>query len=141
MIARLLSQALPWLIVAVLMLNMAQKRHGEAGHTRRLASLYLALALAALFATAWTVVNSEHVLHIRLNDAALLAPAALIGFVLWTFRRRVFPYRLRCAGCGKRLPIRQIALSDEANCEACRRPAAQAPIRPVSRSSDGQAGE
>jgi hypothetical protein len=107
---------LKWMLVPVLLLwgyHLAQRRHSETVGGKREATLYLTLLLLA----AWVAVFAFIRLIIR--DIFLLAlAAAVIAVAVWQ-RRRLFPYRRRCAQCSRSLGLERILFHGNNLCETC----------------------
>ncbi len=107
---------LKWMLVPVLLLwgyHLAQRRYSETVGGKRAATLYLTLLLIA----AWVAIYAFIRLVIR--DIFLLAlAAAMIAVAVWQ-RRRLFPYRRRCAQCSRPLGLERILFHGNNLCEAC----------------------
>ncbi len=112
-IAYALSRILPYALIAVLVLNLVQGRHKQRAMQKRLATLYLACIILALLALTLVMVRFD------LNDLLLAPGAAFLAGVVWTQRRYLLPYRMRCAQCGAALGVHRILFRDSKCCEAC----------------------
>ncbi|MFW5880131.1 MAG: hypothetical protein ACOCU9_00725 [Spirochaetota bacterium] len=60
-----------------------------------------------------------------LSDAYLLAAVFVVSLAAWLLRKQVFPYRLSCPQCGRRLSILSpdaltIYAMDDNLCDECR---------------------
>jgi 8-oxo-dGTP diphosphatase len=102
-----------WPLIVVLVPNLLFRKYGKAASRKRMASLYHAIAVFLITTTAGFIVARE------LTDKYLLAGTALVIVLMVVFRKRVFPYRLTCAGCSKRLDSKTIYFLDDNLCPAC----------------------
>lgn len=100
-------------VVIVLVLNLIQRRHMKRGVKKRFATLYTAILLLFF----WGVAYLFQIY--RVPDIYLLVPAFAATGVFWCLRRKFFPFRLRCASCGARLPLRTVLFDDANLCDAC----------------------
>lgn len=108
-----LAGNLLYLLLAVLLLNMIQRRHQAQTLRKRFATLYIAVLLLSLMAGAIVIV------YFRLPDLLLLPLLAGLVLIGYFYRAHVFPFRLRCRLCGARLPWRRILFFDENTCDRC----------------------
>lgn len=106
-IAEFVSINFYWVFIAVLVLNMTQRRHQNRAQRKRFATLYIGLALFAFWLAATLI--------LEFNGADwMMAPVALvIGGVCWYYRRAVFPFRLTSRRDGRRLSLNEILYDDE----------------------------
>jgi multisubunit Na+/H+ antiporter MnhG subunit len=108
-----LQKYLFYLLLAVLALNLLQRRYQKYSEKKRFATLYLSMLVLA-----W-MISIIIMVFFRLPDLLLIpftaAPAA-VGIV---FRRRVFPFRLRCAQCRQPLSSKRLLFFDSNACERC----------------------
>ncbi|OHD75116.1 MAG: hypothetical protein A2177_04025 [Spirochaetes bacterium RBG_13_68_11] len=107
---------LKWMLVPVLLLwgyHLAQRRYSETVGDKRAATLYLTLLLLA----AWVVIYAF--VRLGLGDIFLLVPAAAVAAVAVWQRRRLFPYRRRCAQCSKPLGLERILFHGNNLCGTC----------------------
>jgi hypothetical protein len=107
---------LKWMLVPVLLLwgyHLAQRRYSETVGDKRAATLYLTVLLLA----AWVVVFAF--IRLAVRDIFLVAlAAAAIAVVVWQ-RRRLVPYRFRCAQCSRPLGLERILFHGNNLCETC----------------------
>jgi len=103
-----------WPLVVVLVPNLMFRRFGQAAGEKRKASLYQAIAVFLITTLAAFIVERE------LTDTYFYAGLVVILLALVIFRKKTFPYRLNCAGCGKRLDIKTIYFMDNNLCADCR---------------------
>jgi hypothetical protein len=100
-------------IVLVWVYHLFQRRYLSVGLGKRNATLYLTLVLLAVWALAWLL--SEF----SLQDLYLV-PIAFFTLALLVWQRRsIFPYRLRCARCGRALSASRVFFFDSNTCERC----------------------
>ncbi len=105
----------PWLVVALLTLNLGQRRHLEHGERKRLATLYLSLLALGIFSAAQLILLYDW------PSALLLLAVAGVVVVAMTNHAYVFPFRLRCRTCEVRLGIKRIIFYDSNRCASCER--------------------
>jgi len=103
-----------WPLIVVLVPNLMFRRFGQAAGEKRKASLYQAIAIFLITILAAFVVARG------LTDIHFYAGLAFIMIALFIFRGRVFPYRLNCAGCERKLDIKTIYFMDNNLCADCR---------------------
>ena len=119
--ALFLQKYLFYLLLGVLALNLFQRRYQKLSERKRFATLYLAMLVLS-----WMILVIVQ-LHFGWPDWLLvpftLAPVA-VGAV---FHRHVFPFRLRCARCGRALEGKRILYYDSNVCERCDPPQAPPP--------------
>jgi hypothetical protein len=107
---------LKWILIPVVLLwayHLAQRRFAATVGAKRIASMYL----TGLLLTAWVVIYA----FVRLGVPDVWLPAvavAAVGLTVWQ-RKRVFPYRLRCASCAKPLGLLRILFRGDNTCESC----------------------
>ncbi len=100
-------------IVLVWVYHLSQRRSREAGIVKRSATLYFTLVLLAVWALAWLLSTFS------LPDLYLV-PVAFFTIVLLVWQRKaIFPYRLRCARCGRPLSASRVFFLDSNTCETC----------------------
>lgn len=107
---------LRWLLAPIVLLwayHLWQRRFAESVGRKREASLLLTGLMLALWVVAYIFARY------RLADL-WLAPAAsaLVALAIWQ-RRRLFPYRLTCAQCGKPLSAERVLFRGSNACSAC----------------------
>ena len=96
---------LKWMLVPVLLLwayHLAQRRYAETVGAKRAATLYLTLLLLV----AWVAIYAF--VRLGLGDVFLLVPAAAVVAVAVWQRRKLFPYRTRCAQCSRPLGLERV---------------------------------
>jgi hypothetical protein len=112
-VARFLLQAL---LVPVLLLwgyHLAQRRFVDTVGVKRMATLLVTVLLLA----AWLAVYVF--IRLAIRDVFLVALAAAVAAVAVWQRRRLFPYRLRCAQCSRPLGLRRILFHGNNLCGTC----------------------
>jgi hypothetical protein len=102
-----------WVFLAVLALNVIQRRGAGAGGKKRFSTLYLAILIFGL------CVAAAAVIQFHLGDYVLVAYGAAAATVAVVFRRALFPYRLRCSSCGARLTFNEVIANEANRCNAC----------------------
>jgi len=112
-IAYFLQKGLYYLLIALLVFNLLQRKHLKTGAKKRLATLYLAI-LALVLMTAVVLVR-------RFNfSESLLLPVVLAAVLLVLSKRsRFIPFRINCLKCGQRLGWQRLLYHDSNLCEPC----------------------
>ncbi len=112
MILDLYSDFSYWALILILLLNISQRKipHSDA---KRRATLYLAIVLLCVHIL--LALRTQFALPAWLDWASLAA--GLIFIII--FHRKLWPFRFRCAKCGKRLDYNHIAGCDENLCQDC----------------------
>jgi hypothetical protein len=107
---------LRWLLAPIVLLwayHMVQRRSADTVGPKRLATLLQTTLVLVLWVVAYVFVRY------RVDDRWLAAAAlAIVGLAVWQ-RRRLFPYRLRCARCGRPLALQRILFRGSNECETC----------------------
>ena len=108
-ISEFLAQNLFTVLIAVLVLNLVQRRYQSQAQKKRLATLLLAILILLLMGAAATIQ------HFQLHDSLLLPVFLLLAATAYLFRGHFFPFSLHCRKCGKNLPLK-IVLFFDSNC-------------------------
>jgi 8-oxo-dGTP diphosphatase len=113
MIAMKISQPLYYLMMAVLIANLTQRKHVKHGNRKRLASLWVAGIL--LF------VQIELVLiqHFELSDLFLIPALIFVFALVYLFRSKVLIFRTRCVSCNEKMSYSKIIYWDNNMCDSC----------------------
>ena len=111
-----LNKYLFYVLLAVLVFNMLQRKHMKTGEKKRLATLYLAVAVLVLMGLA---AGLSMVRAFPRAELLLIPGAAALGALVYVYRERVLPFRLRCRQCGARLDFERIAYHDSNLCAEC----------------------
>jgi hypothetical protein len=102
-----------YLLLAVLLVNMLQRRYQQHARMKRFATLYIAILVMAL------MVGTVLIVYLDLPDIIFLPLLAVLVFIGYRFRNKVFPFRLNCRICGERLSGKRILYFDSNTCEKC----------------------
>ena len=105
-----------YLMLAVLVVNMLQRRHQQHARNKRLATLYIASLILAL------MVGTALIITFELPDILFLPLLAALILIGYRFRSKVFPFQLNCRSCGERLTGNRILFHDSNTCEKCEQP-------------------
>ncbi len=114
-VATFLGKNLYYLLLAVLFLNLLQRRHMQTGRKKRFATLYIAVAVLVLMSIALGI------MRFRLPDLLLVPAAAALGILFYVYRDRVLPFRLRCHRCHAKLDYNRVLYHDSNLCADCDR--------------------
>lgn len=112
-IAYILQKGLYYLLIALLVFNLLQRKHIKTGAKKRQATLYLAIVVLVLMTAA--------VLIMRFNfSESLLLPVILSAALLvFSKRDRFIPFQINCLKCGQRLGWQRFLYHDSNLCEQC----------------------
>lgn len=112
-IAYFLQKGLYYLLIALLVFNLLQRKHLKTGAKKRQATLYLAIVVLVLMTAA--------VLIMRFNfSESLLLPVILSAALLvFSKRDRFIPFQINCLKCGQRLGWQRFLYHDSNLCEPC----------------------
>jgi len=112
-IAYFLQRGLYYLLIALLVCNLLQRKHLKTGAKKRLATLYLAI-VALVLMTAALLIRSFNF------SENLLLPVVLAAVLLVLSKRsRFIPFRINCLKCGQRLGWKRFLYHDSNLCEPC----------------------
>ena len=95
-----------WVFLAILLVNVFQRRHHSKAVKKRFATLYLGAAAFVIFLMANAVVE------FGLPDWSLIFGIAAVILVLYIYRSHTFPFTLRCRRSGKMLDFQTILYRD-----------------------------
>ena len=100
-------------IVAVWIYHLSQRRRYATGERKRRATLYFSLLLIGVWGVAFLFARYG------VRDIFLVPIAVAAAAIALSQRQFLFPYRLRCARCGKRLPLQRVLFLDADTCPEC----------------------
>ena len=113
MIGQKISSFIYYLMMAVLIANITQRKHVKHGEKKRLATLWIAGVL--LFFQIELVL----IQHYKLSET-LIIPAVLLFLALCYFLRfKIFVFKFKCVSCGAKLNYKRILYWDNNKCEVC----------------------
>ncbi len=113
MIAEKLSQPLYYLMMAVLIANLTQRKHVKHGNKKRLATLWVAGILLFL------QVELVLIQHFKVSDLFLL-PAFILALALfYPLRSKIFIFQAKCAECNEKMDFKKIVYWDNNLCDNC----------------------
>ncbi len=96
-----------WAFLAILVLNVLQKRHQPRAGRKRFATLYIAIGALVFMVAGQTIVTFGG------NDLMLLASLCIIIAVMVHFRSHTFPFSLYSQRDGRKLTWQEILYLDE----------------------------
>ena len=112
-ISSLLLKILLIPMVGLWAFHLYQRRFKDAAVRKRIATLSLTAVIIAAWVAAWFFSRYG------VGDTYLvLVAACAVGVVIWQ-RKRILPYRVRCARCGKPLSLQRMLSYDSNLCDAC----------------------
>jgi 8-oxo-dGTP diphosphatase len=113
MILETIAENYLWFLVAILVVNLYQRKFAPRSFRKRTATLIIA-SLAMLWQIFIVIILSRGWPH------WLAVPALFITFlVAIPFRRRILLFRTSCAECGVKLPLTATINYDDNLCESC----------------------
>ncbi len=95
-----------WVFIAVLVVNLTQRRHQSKAEKKRFATLYLGLAVFVFFILAQLIVRFGG------SDWMLIPSVLLIVATVYVLREHTFPFRLYSPVDGRRLTFQEILYDD-----------------------------
>ncbi len=106
MCAAFMFEKFTWVFLALLFVNVLQRRHGRLAEKKRFATLYLAIAVFLL--QLWS-----GFIHMQGFSDIWLIPGTLVVFgIVIYFRQYTFPFRFLCKASGKRLDMKTFLYRD-----------------------------
>jgi len=113
MIALKLSQPLYYLMMAVLIANLTQRKHVKHGNKKRLATLWVAGILLFL------QVELVMIQHFQLSDVFLI-PSFIFALALaYLLRSKILVFKIRCNSCNEKMSFNKIVYWDNNLCDSC----------------------
>jgi len=109
---QLLADNYLWFLIFILILNMTQRKYKHT-HDKRIATIWLA-TLLMVFNICIVVILTNELNHYL----AWVAFAACVGFG-YIFRDKVWPFRMHCIKCGKKLDFDHVCGCDDNLCNDC----------------------
>jgi len=103
-----------WPLVIVLIPNLLFRKYGQSAGKKRMSSLFQAISIFVITTVAAFMVEKQ------LSDKYLYLAVAVVAVVLYIFRAKVFPYKLKCVECGAKLDYKAIYFMDDNLCDDCR---------------------
>lgn len=116
MISEFIAGNFYYLFLAILVVNLFQRKHQKKSPKKRFATLFLAIGVFIFYTAAQLFRNFE------ISDAFLFPVAAVIIYVFYRYRERLFPFTTKCKKCGKTLDYNQILFNDSNLCGDCEEP-------------------
>jgi hypothetical protein len=107
------SKNIFYLLLAVLALNMFQRRYQQYAQKKRMATLYLGILILVF------MVGTILVVSFKLPEALILPLAAGVILLGYVKREHVLPFRLNCRQCGRRMSSKRVLFFDDNTCDAC----------------------
>ena len=108
-----LAKNIFYLLLAVMALNMFQRRHQQHVQKKRMATLYLGILILVFMVGTFLIVN------FNLPDVLIFPLAAAVILLGYVKREHVLPFRLNCRQCGQRMSSKRILFFDANTCDTC----------------------
>lgn len=112
MVLEVIQTVLIWLLMAVLVFNLSQRKHRAYGERKRVATLFIAGGVMVLYGAAITI-NRFALPHWLF----LPVTAAVIAVFIW--KKDLLPYKTHCVSCGEKLSFQRFLYYDSNLCENC----------------------
>ncbi len=112
MILQTIEQYYTWALIAILLLNFAQRKI-PGTMKKRFATIYLA-SILLLFEVGVVTILARDLNH----NWAWLVLAVCIA-LLYVLRNKALPFRLHCTSCNKRLDFNHVIGHDDNLCQSC----------------------
>ena len=113
MIFEILQYVFTALLIVLLGINFAQRRHMDTGKRKRFAVLYI-LMLGAVPAIA--VIGAANG---SLEPYFFYLSLGAVALCFLVYRKKLFLFRFKCRDCGRPLSLPQILFDDENRCTGC----------------------
>lgn len=113
MILEKINSELYWVIIAVLFLNLTQRKHHPHVDKKRSATLFVAV-LVLLFNMFVAMI-----LQFELPEWTAIPALLIVVVVGYLLRRKIAIFRLRCERCSQRLSFNSIMYRDDNLCDTC----------------------
>jgi ADP-ribose pyrophosphatase len=101
-----------WTLILVLLINMSQRKL-PGSDKKRMATICIAFLFLLFY------IGSIFIAMKELSPWFLLLDLAIVIAIGFIFRSRVWPFRLHCVKCGKKLDYNHIIGHDDNLCEEC----------------------
>lgn len=101
-----------WVLFVILMVNISQRKLKDTYYKTK-AIIYIAL-LSLLIYLGVIIIDIK-----ELSGYFIIVPIALSIVIGFIFRDKVWPFRLRCRKCKKRLPFEYVIGHDDCLCQDC----------------------
>lgn len=102
-----------WLFIAILVVNLLQRKYRKEVLKKRAATLYIAVAVFLFYIYAYGVI------HFNLSDLFLLPYVAVAATLFTVYRRTLFPFAYRCRRCRQPMDYSRILYFDSNLCASC----------------------
>lgn len=113
MITMKLSQPLYYLMMAVLIANLTQRKHVKHGNRKRLATLWMAGILLFL------QVELVLIQHFKLSDMFLVPSVIFAAALTILLRSKLVVFRTKCVNCNGKMNFNKIIYWDNNLCDSC----------------------
>jgi len=102
-----------WVFIAVLVLNLLQRKYRREVLKKRAATLYIAVVVFAFYIYAYGVI------HFDFSDLLLIPYVAVAVTLFAVYRRVLFPFAYHCTSCRQPLDFNRMLYSDSNLCSQC----------------------
>jgi len=112
-VSNLIVEYFYWVFLAILAVNLMQRRRGREAQQKRLASLYIAIMVFIFYIYAYGLIR------LGLSDWYLLIYLAVAVGLMASFRKLFLPFTFRCRSCKQVLSFNRMIFSDTNLCADC----------------------
>jgi hypothetical protein len=112
-VSNLIVEYFYWVFLAILALNVMQRRRGREAQQKRFATLYLAIMVFVFYIYAYGIIR------LGLSDWYLLVYLGISVGLIAMFRSVFLPFTLRCRACKQVLSFNRVVFSDTNLCADC----------------------
>ncbi len=95
-----------WLFIAIIIINLLQRRHRDKAEKKRYATLYLAIITLVIYAGTLTIE------HYTLSWWFNIPLACIAGVLFYVLRKKIAVFRFRDEKTKKALPLSEILFQD-----------------------------
>lgn len=123
MIGQKISSFVYYLMMAVLIANITQRKHVKHGEKKRLATLWTA-GILLFFQIELVLIQ-----HYKLSDYFIIPAIVALFVVVYFLRNKINVFKTKCVSCGAKLNYKRILYWDSNKCEICDPP--EEPAEPL----------
>ncbi len=102
-----------YLFIAVIVLNLFQRKYRERGQDKRIASLFISIMVFIVYFGAITIRAKN------LPEIWILLPLAVDISLFYALKKRILVFRKSCTRCGKNLSAAELFCLDSNLCREC----------------------
>ncbi len=123
MIGQKISSYVYYLMMAVLIANITQRKHVKHGEKKRMATLWTA-GILLFFQIELVLIQ-----HYKLSDYFIIPAIMALLVIVYFFQHKINVFKTKCVSCGVKLDYKRILYWDSNKCAACDPP--EKPAEPL----------